>query len=222
MDKTEKIPHGNDNLNLILNVVNNAKALLIIAHGAGASMHHNFLNMITTAMNQHDISCVRFNFPYMDHGKKFHGNPKSNIDAWKTVLQWGLSNFDLPIFISGKSYGGRMASHLLAEYSEFNIKGIIYLGFPLHAPGKPTLDRAKHLDSIESPQLFIQGTNDSLADFQLINDVISRLPKSTLSSFEGADHSFKRKGKKIEQTIHEIAAASLNWIEDILVQKNIN
>ena len=222
MDKAQKIPHGNDDINLILNEVANAKAVLIIAHGAGASMHHHFLNSVVSALNKLDISCVRFNFPYMDQGKKFPGNPNVNIAAWKSVLQWGLSYFQLPMFICGKSYGGRMASHLLAECSEFNVMGIMYLGFPLHAPGKPALNRANHLNLIASPQLFFQGTNDSLADFRLINQVISSLPKSTLCSIEGADHSFKVKGKGIEQTINEIATNTLNWIEDILVQKNTN
>ena len=125
--------------------VKNPSSLLILAHGAGAPMNHTFLEKLALEFNLSGISVLRFNFPYVTQGKKLPGNPKPNINAWKVVTEWALRQYNQPTFISGKSYGGRMASHLLAEDENISVRGIIYFGFPLHAPGKKSLVRYHHL-----------------------------------------------------------------------------
>lgn len=170
---------------------NSPKGILIIAHGAGAGMHHPFMVDLSNEISALGYHAVRFNFPYMEEGRKSPGSPKKNIETWELVINHihGLHP-DLPIFLSGKSYGGRMASHLLAEKSFDYVKGIIYFGFPLHAPGRDSKDRASHLDQVSVPQLFIQGTKDKLANIDLIQEVLNDLSKVELVKIEDADHSF--------------------------------
>ena len=215
MDVKKSIAFESYGINLIMNESESPTAVLIIAHGAGASMTHDFLNKLAFAFQEKDITVVRFNFPYMDAGKKFPGSPKINVSAWRTVVEWVSGYYDLPIFISGKSYGGRMASHLVAENSGLDIEGLIYFGFPLHAPGKKSTDRANHLQSVSIPQLFLQGTNDALADLALMNSLVHTLDKSELILFDGADHSFKTKGRKLQETITEISEKTLVWMQSI-------
>lgn len=215
MDKTQQIPFENGFLNLILNEATNPTSVLIIAHGAGASMHHSFMKALADSFLEKGVTTVRFNFPYMDQGKKFPGNPKVNIAAWKVIAEWALTNFNLPVFISGKSYGGRMASHLAAENTDLTIRGLMYFGFPLHAPGKASTDRAKHLDSITHPQLFLQGANDALADIQLMRQLINKMPSAKLIEFDGADHSFKARGIKPTKTIDDLTTVASAWIQRI-------
>jgi predicted alpha/beta-hydrolase family hydrolase len=212
MEESILISSENESINALIDHADNPTSILIIAHGAGASMHHSFMKKLACSFQENGITTVRFNFPYMEQGKKFPGNPKINITAWLRVVNWSSKQLGLPIFISGKSYGGRMASHLIAENKELNIKGLIYFGFPLHAPGKPSTDRSKHLSSIPYPQLFLQGTNDALAKIDLIRTVIADLSHAQLIEFNGADHSFKIKATKLEVTLRDISSATITWI----------
>lgn len=196
----------------------NPLGIIIIGHGAGAGMHHPFMVELARLFSSNQFHAVRFNFPYMEAGRKSPGSPKKNIETWRLVAEHIHSTFPaLPIFLSGKSYGGRMASHLLSDQTPQNVKGIIYFGFPLHAPGKDSKDRAAHLNLIKLPQLFIQGTNDKLANIDLIEQVIVELDNSTIDKIESADHSFNVP-KKIGISKSEI----LNRLVDSAVsfQKN--
>ncbi len=116
----------------------------------------------------------------------------------------------LPLFVSGKSFGGRMSSQKLAKETPGYVKGIIFVGFPLHPAGSPAIERAGHLSTIKIPMLFLQGTKDTLADMELLKQVVKKLKPATLKTFEGADHSFK-KGKKV--FIEEIADETSDWIK---------
>ena len=187
-------------------------ATLIIAHGAGAGMNHPFMTTLANRLVLNHIDVIRFNFPYITLGKKFPGSPKPNIEVWKDVIDWTISNTQHPIFISGKSYGGRMASHLLADTEITKIKGIIYFGFPLHAPGRDSIDRANHLNQIKCPQLFLQGDKDALAKFDLIQQVTNELSLTTLKEIKGGDHSFKVKGSKPDEIIEGLATTTSDWI----------
>ena len=189
-------------------------SVLIIAHGAGAGMQHSFLEQLAKENCLRGSHSIRFNFPYMESGRKSPGSPKRNIEAWKVVLDYVRKKYpDLPIFISGKSYGGRMASHLVVEHN-VSVNGIIYFGFPLHAPGRDSKERAAHLSSIEIPQLFLQGTKDKLANIELMREVNTEQKEAELVELTGADHSFnvpKRVGISKEEVINNLVDQSIKF-----------
>jgi predicted alpha/beta-hydrolase family hydrolase len=212
MEEHVLIPTDKEPINAIINHSSDQKAVIALAHGAGAGMEHPFMKKLAHSLVEQSFTVLRFNFPYMSNGKKFPGNPKTNINTWGNVVNWANEQFDTPLFLSGKSYGGRMASHLLAENERLKVAGAIYFGFPLHAPGKPSTDRANHLQKVNYFQLFLQGTNDSLASFDLISTVCEQLPHVEVQAFEGADHSFKTKGINQDLQIRQLSLAVSRWI----------
>lgn len=195
----------------------------IIAHGAGAGMHHPFMVDISNEICELGYHTVRFNFPYMEQGRKSPGSPKKNIETWNLIVQQIHERYpDLPIFLSGKSYGGRMASHLLAESHFDYVKGIFYFGFPLHAPGRDSKDRAAHLDKIEVPQLFLQGVKDKLANIDLMREVVEELETSMLVEIEDADHSFnvpKRAGISKKELIQRLAKLATDFKNNVVAKQ---
>lgn len=186
------------------------KAVFTFAHGAGAPMNHPFMKTMSKELEQLGIGTLRFNFPYMENKK---GRPDVPAVAHQTIE--AAANYlhkefpKTPLFLSGKSFGGRMSSQYLSKFQPEFVSGIAFFGFPLHAPGAPSLERADHLKEIKVPLLFLQGTRDSLATWDLIEQVSRSLPKSTLVKFEGADHSFKA-GKK--NLLPELAKSVADWI----------
>ena len=189
---------------------------LILAHGAGAGMEHSFMNHVANALAENNIRVIRFNFPYKERGRKMPGSPKEAILAYKVFIQNMLERFPSePMIVSGKSYGGRMASHVMTENPQLPISGIVYFGFPLHAPGKPSLSRADHLSEIDIPQLFLQGTNDALANIDLIEKVVKNQKKGELIKFEEADHSFKTPKAPSQSTADvflDLITNTVEWI----------
>ena len=191
-----------------------AKCILSLAHGAGAGMNHPFMVALANSLAETGIATLRFNFPFAENKK---GRPDVPALAHKTIeasiakAQQLLPG--LPVFASGKSFGGRMSSQYVSTHPDSLVKGIIFYGFPLHAPGKPSTDRAEHLKNVKVPMLFLQGTRDALAQWDLIESVCSSLPKATLIKIEGADHSF-RAGKT--NTIEILSKATSNWVEKLL------
>lgn len=193
-----------------------AKWLLVLAHGAGAGISSAFMNVIAQALARHGIATFRYNFPYIEQGRKSPSPPpilkKTVVSAVETAAKHADS---LPLLAGGKSLGGRMTSIVAAENQIPQVKGLIFFGFPLHAPGKPSTDRADHLDRIKAPMLFLQGTRDKLADLDLLKPICTKLgDKATLKIFESADHSFhmpKSAGKSDEQVIEELAKAAFEW-----------
>lgn len=198
----------------------NPAAVVIIAHGAGAGMHHPFMMEMANELCTKGFHVVRFNFPYMEQGRKSPGSPKKNIETWKLVIKHTAAQYPkLPMFLSGKSYGGRMASHLLAENTAASISGIIYFGFPLHAPGRDSIDRAAHLKDIALPQLFLQGEKDKLANIDLISEVTLKISEAQLIKIADADHSFhvpKRAAISKEEMIALLASHTDSFIKSIL------
>jgi predicted alpha/beta-hydrolase family hydrolase len=188
-------------------------AMMTLAHGAGAGMNHTFMVRLAQALAERSIGTVRFNFPYMENGKKRPDVPATAHKTIEQVIGYTSKHYPaLPLYVSGKSFGGRMTSQLLAKQQFSSVKGIIFYGFPLHPAGAPAIDRAEHLHDITIPMLFLQGTRDALAEWSLITKVTSSLANAKLVSFEGADHSFK--AKKIE-LIPELADATQSFIESI-------
>jgi uncharacterized protein len=170
------------------------KSILVLAHGAGAGMTHTFMENLAAQLAEHSIGTVRYNFPYIEKGSKRPDVPAVAEKTVGAVLARSLEIFaDTPIFLGGKSFGGRMSSQFVSNQKPAGVKGLVFYGFPLHAPGKSEIHRAEHLKSINIPMLFLQGTNDALANLALIEKVCKGLPSATLVKFDGADHSFKVK-----------------------------
>ena len=168
------------------------KFLLVLAHGAGAGMEHPFMETLAQFLAANKVATLRFNFVYMENGKKVPDRPKKALPAISAAINEAKKLAKgVPILIGGKSFGGRMCSQLAANEKLSDVKGVIYFGFPLHAIGKPSTDRAAHLSEIPQPQLFLQGTRDSLAKIDLIKQVCKKLKKAKLEIIEGGDHSFK-------------------------------
>lgn len=185
-------------------------ALFTFAHGAGAPMNHPFMKTMSKELEQLGIGTLRFNFPYMEAKK---GRPDVPAVAHATI-EAAASHLHkefpkLPVFLSGKSFGGRMSSQYMSKSAPDFVKGLAFFGFPLHAPGQASTDRAEHLKDIKVPMLFLQGTRDSLAQWDMIVSVTESLPKATLVKFEGADHSFKA-GKA--NLLPELAKAVAEWV----------
>ncbi len=193
-----------------------AQYTLILAHGAGAGMTHRFMEDLATAISALNGNVLRFNFPYMEQGRKAPSSPKSAQHAILAAVHYLVNQqLELPIFLSGKSYGGRMSSHLVADRRAEQVKGLVYFGFPLHAPGRDSKDRAAHLSAISIPQLFIQGTKDKLANYEMIGEVVKEQQNAQMETVEEGDHSFKvpkRTGHSYESIIQLLAAKTDEWI----------
>ncbi|MCZ9883606.1 alpha/beta hydrolase family protein [Arthrobacter sp. B2a2-09] len=171
-------------------------ATLVLAHGAGAGMEHPFLGGLAHALNDDGVATLRFNFPYREAGKRFPDRPPAAIAAWKAVMEVAASRSEgEPLWAAGKSFGGRMASMAVAE--GMPAAGLVYLGYPLHPPGKPEKLRDEHLYGLTLPMLFLQGTRDTFATPELLENVAARIgPTATIEWWDGGDHSFERVGVK--------------------------
>jgi uncharacterized protein len=187
---------------------------IALAHGAGAGMDHIFMKTLATALAEQNIATLRFNFPYMENKKGAPDRPPTAHATIEAAIAKAQELFPkIPVFASGKSFGGRMSSQYLSEHPELDVKGIIFFGFPLHASGKPSIERADHLKKVKVPMLFLQGTRDTLAEWALIESVTKPLKKAKLVKLEGADHSFKA-GKT--DTMSLLVNATKEWIDKIL------
>ena len=188
-----------------------SKCIITLAHGAGAGMNHSFMETLANALAETNIATLRFNFPFAENKK---GRPDSPAVAHQTIeaaINKAQELFPaLPLFAAGKSFGGRMTSQYLSTHHDTKVKGIIFYGFPLHPAGKPATDRAEHLKDVKVPMLFLQGTKDTLATWDLIESVCSALKKAKLVKLEGADHSFKA-GKK--DIMSMLATNTNEWIQ---------
>lgn len=189
----------------------NALCIMTLAHGAGADMNHTFMKTLANALAENSIGTFRFNFPFMEKKKGPADKPAvahATIAAAISKVQELFPKF--PLFVAGRSFGGRMSSQYLSENKIDVVKGIIFYGFPLHPAGKPSLDRAEHLKNVKQPMLFLQGTKDELATWDLIEPLCKSLKKATLIKIEGADHSFKA-GKK--DTMSILIQETHDWIK---------
>ena len=188
--------------------------VMTMAHGAGAGMHHPFMTTLATSLAESGIGTLRFNFPFTENKK---GRPDSPAVAHQTIeaaINHARKQYpSLELFISGKSFGGRMSSQYLSTHPDANVKGIIFYGFPLHAPGKPSIERADHLKLVKQPMLFLSGTRDEFASMNLLKKVCSSLSNATLKTIEGANHGFKA-GKV--NTTELLASFTKDWIDQLM------
>jgi len=192
-----------------------AASLLVLAHGAGAGMTHVFMEELSMKLAERNVATLRYNFPYMEAGKKRPDTPAIAHLTVEAALMAALKHTKnkIPVFLSGKSFGGRMSSQYLSEHPDAEVSGIIFFGFPLHAPGDPGTDRAEHLKKIKHPMLFLSGTRDEFARLDLLQKVIKKLKTATLVKIENANHGFKAPGKM--DVISFLADEAVNWIGEI-------
>ena len=190
-----------------------AKCIITLAHGAGAGMNHSFMIALAKTLSEASIATMRFNFPFTENKKGRQDPPAVAHKTIQAAISKAKELFpELPLFVAGKSFGGRMTSQFLSAHHDATVKGIIFYGFPLHPSGKPSTERAEHLKDVKVPMLFLQGTKDELATWDLIESVCESLPRAKLVRIEGADHSFKAGKQNVIQVLADITN---DWIEKI-------
>jgi uncharacterized protein len=177
-----------------------ALAGLVLAHGAGAGQTSQFMVQAARGLASRGVTTATFDFPYMEAGRKVPDRAPILEEAWrKAVAEMRTRIDDLPLFIGGKSMGGRIASQVASQGSAAPLHGLVFLGYPLHPPGKPEQRRDAHLPAIKEPMLFVQGTRDAFGTAAEIQALLPRLQRATLREINGGDHSFKVPGGKAAQ-----------------------
>jgi len=193
-----------------------ARALLVLAHGAGAGMRHAFLERAAQAFAQHGIATYRYEFPYVQAKKSRPDSPAvAEAAVREAVVAAAREGLELPLIAGGKSFGGRMTSQAQSTEPLPGVRGLVFLGFPLHPPGRPGISRAEHLSAVRVPLLFLQGTRDEFAQLDLLRGVVQQLgDRATLHRIEEGDHSFKvpkRTGKSEDDVMQELATTIQDW-----------
>ena len=201
----------------LLLVPTRAQACYVLAHGAGAGMEHPFMASVAEGLAERGIATLRYQFPYMERGSKRPDPPKlAHAAVRAAVAEARRLAPDLPLIAGGKSFGGRMTSQAQAAAPLPGVRGLAFLGFPLHAAGRPSDERGKHLFDIHIPLLFLQGTRDQLADLQFLQALVERLGvRATLKLFADADHSFHmpaRTGRNDGDVKVEMLGVLAGWI----------
>ena len=214
--RTLKLPDGST-VSALWQKPKDAKAVLVLAHGAGAGMTHKHMAATADGLEERNVATLRYNFPYMERGSKRPDNPPVAHTAIRAaVADAAKLAGDLPLFAGGRSFGARMTSQAHSLDPLLNVKGLVFFAFPLHAPGKPGIDRADHLGQVKVPMLFLQGTNDEFADLDLLKPVVKSLGKrARLHLAEFADHSFHapaRSGRKDPEVLADILDAAAAWM----------
>ncbi len=197
--------------------------LYVLAHGAGGGMRHRFLESIAEALVARGVATLRYQFPYMEAERRGPDPPAVAEATVRAAVQQATRLApELPIIAGGKSFGGRMTSAAASD-SLPDVRGLVFLGFPLHPPGRPGTSRADHLDRVEVPMLFLQGTRDQFAQLDLITGVCARLAaRAKLHLVKGADHSFgvpKASGRSPSMVVDELADEMVEWAGTCVIGK---
>lgn len=204
----------------LLQVPEHAIACYVMAHGAGAGMTHPFMAAVADGLSERRIATLRYQFPYMEQGARRPDGPAlAHATVHAAIEAAARLTPSLPLIAGGKSFGGRMTSQAQAAAPLPGVRGLAFLGFPLHPAGKPSDDRAKHLFEVRIPMLFLQGSRDALASLQLLMPLVDRLGEAaTLKPIQDADHSFHvpaRSGRTDTQVLSETVAALAAWVEPV-------
>ncbi len=195
-----------------------AVAQLVFAHGAGAGFQHKNMQGIAEAFGAEGLATLRFNFPYMQAGKRRVDNKATAVAAIAAARERAASRSDLPLFLAGHSFGGRMSSHAVAEEG-LDCRGLIFCSFPLHQPKKPGVSRAAHLEDVRQPMLFLSGTRDDLAERGLLEEVVSGLANAEVHWLETANHSYvilKRTRTNPMPVFEEMALAARSFVDALV------
>lgn len=217
-------------LGIVIDGANKVSALLdmpaqpwagyVFAHGAGAGMAHGFMSRFARGLAERGVAVLRYQFPYMEQGSKRPDPPAVAHAAVRAAVAEAAGRFaGLALFAGGKSFGGRMTSQAQAVAAMPGVTGLVFVGFPLHPAGKPSIDRAAHLANVGCPMLFLQGTRDELAALDLLQPVVQGLgARATLSMFDDADHAFHVRassGRNDAQVMESMLDAMVGWMHEV-------
>ncbi|SFN10120.1 alpha/beta family hydrolase [Variovorax sp. OV329] len=201
----------------LLLVPPDARAIYVLAHGAGAGMAHAFMAAAAQGLAERGVATLRYQFPYMERGSKRTDSPAVAHAAVRAAVAHAAQALPgMRLFAGGKSFGGRMTSQAQAVQALPGVQGLVFLGFPLHTDGAPATTRAEHLREVRIPMLFVQGTRDKLADIGLVRELAAQLGDSvTLMEIVEADHSFHvlvRSGRKDPEVLREVLDGAAAWM----------
>ncbi|UNK69786.1 alpha/beta family hydrolase [Microbacterium sp. H1-D42] len=204
-----------------------SRGVVAIAHGAGAGMGHPFLIGFAAALREQGFTTLRFNFPYVEAGRRLPGPAAHAILTWRAVVEWiraeeadaaDSAEPNAPVWACGKSYGGRMASMAAAEGMQ--VDGLVYLGYPLHPPGRPEKPRVEHLPVVRPPQLFVEGTNDPFVQpLSQLEEAVAACQDARIAWIEGGGHSFEVKGRK--RPADQVGASLAPLVGEFIVERGL-
>jgi predicted alpha/beta-hydrolase family hydrolase len=221
--KTERLTLEVDEtrVSALLQLPSAAKTCFVLAHGAGAGMDHPSMAAVAAELADRSIASLRFQFPYMERGSRRPDPPPiCHATVRAAVAEAARVAPKLALIAGGRSFGGRMTSQAQAIKPLPGVKGLAFLGFPLHPTGKPSVERAEHLREVKIPMLFLQGTRDELAELDLLQPVIAGLgARATLKLLKDADHSFHvpaRTGRKDTDVRAEMLDALATWVDQTI------
>jgi predicted alpha/beta-hydrolase family hydrolase len=216
-----RVTEGDICVSALLRSPPRARACYVLAHGAGAGMTHPFMEAVATGLAERGVATLRYQFPSMEQGKKRPDPPalaQATVRAAVAAAARELPN--LPLVAGGKSFGGRMTSQAQASSPLPGVRGLAFLGFPLHPAGRPSRERAQHLLGIDIPMLFLQGTRDELASLDELEPTVKELgERATLRLYDDADHSFhvpRRSGRTDAQVLGEMLDALAEWTGEVI------
>jgi predicted alpha/beta-hydrolase family hydrolase len=211
---------GTGEVSAILLRPEDARWLLVLAHGAGAGMTHPFLEKLARELADAGVATFRYQFPYMEERRRVPDNPRVAAAAVASAVRAAAEAVPgLPLLAGGKSFGGRMSSQAASQGLLEGVRGLVFFGFPLHPPNKPGTKRAEHLARVPMPTLFLQGTRDTLADLKLLRPICADLgTRAILHIIDGADHSFhvlKGSGTTDAEILRTLAQTTASWAENL-------
>jgi len=214
------IATGDASVSALLLAPIDARVCYVLAHGAGAGMMHPFMGAVAQGLAARGIATLRYQFPYMERGSRRPDTPRVAHAAVRAAVTEAAQRLPgVPLLAGGKSFGGRMTSQAQAASPLPGVRGLVFLGFPLHPAGKPSDERAAHLADVDVPMLFLQGSRDELASLALLRPVIERFDaRGTLRVFEDADHSFHvpaRSGRKDAEVLETVLDTLAEWSEQL-------
>ena len=196
-----------------------AFACYVLAHGAGAGMRHASMEAVARELADRSVATLRYQFPYMEQGAK-RPDPPALCHATVHAAVAKAAELKLPLIAGGRSFGGRMTSQAQAKAPLHGVRGLAFLGFPLHPAGKPSDERAAHLSEVQIPMLFLQGTRDALASLSLLQPLVKRLgQRATLTLIQDADHSFHvpaKTGRNDADVRGEMLDALAGWAREVV------